>query len=295
MEPTQTSYESWKSGVVAFMAGDDNEFVPLTWNMIGQTVRSNAALPPIRPFYLGVRTIRIACTKYSNIKSLISKMMSEIECLSKCDYDEKRWTWRVEYGTRPLYEQSPRGYYKKSHIFNQMICGIEAAEKASKLSSNYDASSECEYEFNDRRDIFERRMWSRSEIRMYRDENDRILIEFCRLTGDHCSSSFIFSELKRNLSQAALLWESRKNYVLWKTGSTDYTCASSSLSAHGIIPENGDLLRNDILPARPSSKVPGAGENQRCIQSSSHNNNHHVERYLFDDMICREVCSYIGI
>jgi NAD+--asparagine ADP-ribosyltransferase len=122
------------------------------------------------------------------------------------------------------------------------------------LSSEFD--SDLDYEFEP---VFicnyENKKWAIFEIKYYFDNdtnnytnnyanNDKVFIDFQRISGDHTSSYYIKNQIKNILTPANIYWELRKSYVQLLDGTDTNTDNNNNNNTNDIHIDNIDNNNN---------------------------------------------------
>lgn len=82
----------------------------------------------------GIMKIRMANVSAETVKRIIDKTLSEIECLVINSYDPVDWSYEIEYGAPPIWKNMSK--FEQRRFFEKTYCAIEAAEKATKWFPN---------------------------------------------------------------------------------------------------------------------------------------------------------------
>ena len=151
------------------------------------------------------------------IKNIINKLLSEIDVRGK--YNESRYCWELEYGTKPIEWTIEPSDNKLRQIINiKKLAALETSLKALEMfPGNIPQYGD---ELPELVSIFDNPKWAKIEIRLSYDEDKKtIVIIPNRLCGDHAAFHFIYRALKYVLEDAGLInWLKRVNYLMFAEG-----------------------------------------------------------------------------
>jgi hypothetical protein len=186
------------------------------------------------------------------IKKHINDVLSKIEGL-RFTYNEKKFCWEIEFGTKPIQLTVEQDDYKLLEIItNKKYVAIQAAEKAYEKAQSNELYEEL-FDFGEDEFLppipmydYENGKWCRIIIYLSYDEvKNLIFVEFHRVNGDRNSFYPILSIIKTSLNDDMFLnWLKRSAYIILSEG-VEY-----------------------------------------------HHKNH-IMKYLFDDNVKREICSFL--
>jgi glycosidase len=139
-------------------------------------------------------------TTVESLQQTILSCLNDIEGLTNVVWDEKDFTWKIEYGTQPLKDIS----YEVILIINEMkLVAMHAANKARQL---FPWLAEEENSNNPPKFIEDYRGWNKNEIRLYKyAETNSVMIHFNRMCGCRSTSRFIWSTMKTHLNDTACM------------------------------------------------------------------------------------------
>jgi hypothetical protein len=180
------------------------------------------------------------------IKKVINNTLAEIEGV-RGEYDEKKFMWILEYGTKPIELTIDKSDYKLKRIIeHKKYAALMAASIALEKFPLNDEFFEDDGELPSPIPICSNGKWSNLQIYLtYDDEKNVILVEFNRYNGDHTSFYVVANIVERVLKEPTLInWIKRVNYLMFCEG-IEYE------------PKN------------------------------------HILKYLCDDIVKREICSYL--
>jgi hypothetical protein len=186
----------------------------------GKTVHLQGKDPntnlPYRNFgwYNGKIDVPLCDPQY--IKKIINKIISEEEGL-RCEYDETKCCWNIEYGTEPL-EYSVRHDYKLKNIINhKKWVTYQVVDKAltmfPHLQNNYDDDELPTPPY-----LYPR--WAKFNIYLgYNETENSIVIETNRTIGCNIMYYSIKNKLDEIFKDECLInWLKRKNYLMLMEG-----------------------------------------------------------------------------
>jgi hypothetical protein len=210
---------------------------PIDFSQLGCffTINSKVGLPDYKIHRLNIR--RFPFCDVGWLKKTIVEELSDIEGL-RFEYDEKKFCWNIEYGTRPIEYTDVVDNYKLFQIIQKKKwCAFEASMKASELFTRPDYDDERNEPC---------RSWFQGDIRLFYDElKNEIVIEINRVRGDTPMFYCIKNSINEVLSDTRIQnWAKRRNYLMFIEGTHDY-------------------VENNIT------------------------------RFLFDEMICREISCFL--
>jgi hypothetical protein len=202
---------------------------------------------PNKPFMVSTmftNHIEISGIPLITVLDQFTELLSQIEGLTRYEWDSDHFVWHIEYASRPL-EMTLDSY--SGNIVNM---GRWAALRAANVAYDKFPHLFTDDDFDDKLDqqktIFDIKKWHQSEIRFYWDQQKKCLfIHFQRLSG--CSSSFyyVWHKIVDHFSLANITFMMRKNYL-------------------------------------------------SLIEGSQIDYNDHTQKYLMNELVSRDVCSYLA-
>jgi len=210
---------------------------------------------PHRPgFYAGERVVRINTSSFKKLQEFLVSVFQGIECLAFQQHPHRLFTWQLEYGTKP---PVPVFNYLFKGYFDDMIWNAQkVAEVATKkFAWIKEELSQEDYSVMPPLVPF-RRLWSQNELQIFKDpETGGFVVAFNNIIGDRCSACHIYATIKTK-------WEERHIWVAQR---------------------NWDLRRDYLLL---KEGIP----EEFIIQE--YKNDNPIIRYLYNDMLTREVLSF---
>ena len=134
------------------------------------------------PLY-GSTQFELNITSEAALIEQITSALENIIELSSVVWDQQRFYWKIEYGTKPLELSVPFQCYHtvKSGKWNAMIAASEAVRRFPALIEN-------DFDMDNIPRVVEVRQWHKSEIYLYFNPVSlKYLIYFNRLTGSRAS------------------------------------------------------------------------------------------------------------
>lgn len=155
------------------------------------------------------------------LKNYINNTLAEIESL-RFEYNEKRFCWEIEFGTKPIELTVDQKDIKLINIIKKKKY---AAEKASEKAETNGLYEEIFDEYDDDElpvpvPIDSNGKWCRMFIYLsYDEEKNVILVEFHRENGDRASFYPIIHTIKHMLNDTKFKnWIKRLEYIMFCEG-----------------------------------------------------------------------------
>jgi len=209
----------------------------------------------------------------STIINTLEKILSETECLkfvyerklvpSESQDSEKKETARflVKYGsTIPMLRRLDTRQHQ--YYYNFETAMLDACDKALEWFPHNAPEQEQYSEDYLPPPPQMRRQWFAAEINILfnqPDAPDGIILEFYRIIGDHWTHHWFYGYVGERLQQE-FLWSSRSEYLSLMDGCPD-----------------------SRMDGCPDSRIDG------CPVA-----NGHIARFLFDDFVARDICTYMS-
>jgi hypothetical protein len=139
------------------------------------------------------------------IKKVINNTLSQIEGV-RGKYDEKKFMWTLEYGTKPIELTIERGDYKLKRIIeHKKYAASMAASRALEIFPLNDEFFEDDGELPSPIPIWANGKWCSLQIYLtYDDEKNVIIVEFNRYNGDHSSFYVVSNIVERVLKEPTI-------------------------------------------------------------------------------------------
>jgi hypothetical protein len=152
------------------------------------------------------------------IKNIINKLLSEIEGV-RGTYNELKYCWQLEYGTKPIeWTIEPSDNKLRQIINTKKWAALETSLKAlEKFPGNIPQYGD---ELPEPVPIFDNPKWARIEIHLsYDEDKNTIVIIPNRLCGDNSAFHLINRIIKHGLKDEHLInWLKRINYLMFVEG-----------------------------------------------------------------------------
>jgi len=167
---------------------------PVSFKDIGRVTNGEMPKKPPSYFISAHNSCYAPDMTFPNLKQHIETILSQVEGL-KYKWDEDYYIWRIEWGTRLMeYDLD----YKSATIikhgrFTASMAACEAIKRFPHLIEDDVEGLGIP--------IDQLGSWCSIELRVYRDiTNERIFIEFNKMTGDSCSYWVIWKKVKDELN-----------------------------------------------------------------------------------------------
>ena len=151
------------------------------------------------------------------IKNAINNILTQIEGV-RSEYNEKKFMWTLEYGTKPIELTIAKADFKLRRIIEHkkyaaLMAALNAIEK-------FPHNDEYDDELPDPIPFFANGKWCNIQIYLtYDEETNVILVEFNRFNGDHASFYFVSNIVESALKAPTLLtWIQRSDYLAFVEG-----------------------------------------------------------------------------
>jgi len=153
------------------------------------------------------------------IKNVINNTIVQIEGV-RSEYNEKKFMWTLEYGTKPLELTINKSDFKLRKIIeHKKYAAIMAATVAIEKFPHNDEFFEDGEELPDPIPCFVNGKWTNLQIYLTYDDENTILVEFNRYNGDHISFHFVANIIEYVLKAPTLLnWIKRSDYLAFTEG-----------------------------------------------------------------------------
>jgi hypothetical protein len=170
---------------------------------------------PNKKFYTFPKHVEFPFCDVEIIKKIINNNLTQIEGL-RGEYNEKKYIWDLEFGTKPIERTIDKADYKLVKIINRkkeaaMDAAIKAQDKFPH-NNNYDNDELPPPPFNLK--------WMHMNILLsYDEEKNTILVEFNRLIGESTSYYFVANIIEHALKEIAFVnWIKRAAYLMFTEG-----------------------------------------------------------------------------
>ena len=195
------------------------------------------------------------------LKSQVELVLSQYEGVHTPTWDAKQFSWKIEYGTRPM-ERSKTGL-ELFQVRQGKLAAEEAAYTATQWFPDLDETFDEHGWMDDEISIYHvaNARWCISELTVYTDRaNECLFLYMNRLSGDRIAHWYIWNTIQQHLKVNALF-----------------------------------LIRCPILQLLEGTEVIKENEDEEEGKAETKpSSDDHIQRYLFDTYVLREICTYLG-
>jgi hypothetical protein len=175
-----------------------------------------------KAWYISPNNLEIPVCDVEILKKYINSTLAEIESL-RFKYNEKRFCWEMEFGTKPTELTVDQHDIKLINIIKKKkYAAVKAAEKAEANGFYEEIMDEYDDELPGPIPLCHNNggKWCRMYIYLsYDEEKNVILVEFHRESGDHNSFYPIIHTIKQMLNDTKFKnWIKRLEYIMFCEG-----------------------------------------------------------------------------
>jgi len=178
---------------------------------------------PNKRFPITCKNVALPLCDPEIIKKAINNTLAEIEGV-RSEYNEKKFMWTLEYGTKPLEYTIDKADYKLRRIIEHkkyaaIMAASFALEKFPHNADHFDHNFDDDY-LPPPIPFFANGKWCSLQIYLtYDEEKNIILVEFNRYNGDHASYYFVANTIDSVLKAPTFVnWIKRSNYLMFVEG-----------------------------------------------------------------------------
>jgi hypothetical protein len=170
---------------------------PTVFDLLGRGPRYDTIPILTSKFQLaGKYSVEIPVDSLTTLLDQLTTTLSNIHQLSKYEWEADYFMWKIEYASRPLEQLvHPKSY---TTVTNGKWAALQAACRAVELFPHLIPNDDDhDMEFNP---IYDVKKWHKSEIHLfYNPVSSKYIVAFNRMTGDHTSSYYTWSQILTQL------------------------------------------------------------------------------------------------